>query len=61
MPYDCRNADRSFAEQGEIFDGLFFDRIRILYLLKNKIDSVLNLASFNSIVDKVISYEEEIV
>jgi hypothetical protein len=61
MPYDCRNANRSFAEQGEIFDGLFFDRIRILYLLKNKIDSVLNLASFNSIVDKVISYEEEIV
>jgi hypothetical protein len=23
MPYDCRNADRSFAEQDEIFDGLF--------------------------------------
>jgi hypothetical protein len=61
MPYDCRNSDRSFAEQDKIFSGLFFDRTRILSLLKNKIDSVLNLNSFNSIVNQAISYEEEIV
>jgi len=61
MPYDCRNADRNFAEENIIFDGLFFDRIRILYLLKNEIDKIMNFASFNSIVDYAISYEEEIV
>ncbi|OJA03222.1 hypothetical protein BGC33_02325, partial [Bathymodiolus thermophilus thioautotrophic gill symbiont] len=62
MPYDCRNTDRSsFAEENIIFDGLFFDRIRILYLLKNEINQIMNFASFNSIVDYAISYEEEIV
>lgn len=61
MPYDCRNVERSFSEESNIFDGLFFDRIRILYLLENKIDSVMNFASFDSIVNDVISYEEEIV
>ena len=61
MPYDCRNTDRSFAEESIIFDGLFFDRVRILYLLENEIDNIMNFASFNSIVNDVISYEEEVV
>lgn len=61
MPYDCRDVERNFSEESDVFDGLFFDRIRILYLLENEIDSVMNFASFNSIVNNAISYEEAIV
>lgn len=61
MPYDCRNIERNFSEESGIFNGLFFDRVRILYLLENNIDEIIELTSFGSIVNKVISYEEEIV
>ncbi len=61
MPYDCRDVERNFSEESNIFNGLFFDRIRILYLLENEIDNIMNFASFNSIVNNAISYEEAIV
>jgi hypothetical protein len=45
-------------------ETLFFDRVRILYLLENKtksIKSIMNFASFDSIVKGAILYEEKIV
>ncbi|NYT28694.1 MAG: hypothetical protein H0A76_13105 [Candidatus Thiodubiliella endoseptemdiera] len=25
MPYDCRDVERNFSEESDVFDGLFFD------------------------------------
>lgn len=65
MPYDCRNVERDFSEESDISnETLFFDRVRILYLLENKtksIKSIMNFASFDSIVKGAILYEEKIV
>ncbi len=61
MPYDCRDTDRGFSEEYDIFNGLFFDRIRILYLLTKSIDETMKLISIDQIVNSAIRYEEEIV
>jgi len=62
IPYDGRNADRTFNEEGKIKKSLMFDRIRILFLLEGNEERIINnLSSFESIVDKAIEYEEDIV
>lgn len=62
IPYDGRRFDRKFTEQTEILSDMWlFDRIRILNLLDNGKDNVLELESFEKIVNKVIEYEEDIV
>lgn len=62
MPYDLRDAQRNFAEEQKIMlQGIFFDRIRILYLLENNIDEIISLDSFDEIVNSSISYEESLV
>jgi hypothetical protein len=62
IPYDGRRLDRKFTEQKEILSDMWlFDRIRILNLLNSDRDNILELESFEKIVNKIIEYEEDIV
>jgi len=62
IPYDGRRLDRKFTEQKEILSDIWlFDRIRILNLLDKDKGNILELESFEKIVNKVIEYEEDIV
>lgn len=62
IPYDGRRLDRKFTEQKEILADIWlFDRIRILNLLDSDKDNVLELKSFEKIVNKIIEYEEDII
>ncbi len=61
IPYDARNNNRDFSEQNSVLeDILFFDRIRVVYLLASNIKKIINLSSFE-IVQYFIEYEEPIV
>ncbi len=62
IPYDGRQENRRFSEQKEILNDVWlFDRIRILNLLKNSEEEILSLQSFDILVDKIISFEEDII
>ncbi len=60
IPFDNRNADRMYNEEKEIKKNILFDRIRLLYLLEDKEDTISKLKSFQ-IVDEIIEFEEDIV
>lgn len=61
IPYDGRNANRELNEEAKMGKYLLFDRVRILYLLESNVNEVVELSSFDRVVDKVINYKEGIV
>lgn len=61
ISYDARTNNRDFSEQNEILDILLFDRVRIIYLLTNSINEIIELTSFSQIVSPVIEYQEFII
>lgn len=61
VPYDGRNEDRTFNEQAQMNKSIYFDRLRLLTLIEDNIDDILMLDSFNSIIEPVIEYEEDII
>ena len=60
IPYDGRNSNRDFLEEGAMDNYLFFDRFRLLKMIDDY-SLVETLPSFNEIVQKVIDFEEDIV
>lgn len=61
IPYDARSNNRDFSEQNSIMNNiLFFDRVRVVYLLIDSIEEIIQLKSFD-IVQSFIEYEESIV
>lgn len=61
IPYDARNIDRTFNEEAEIKTQLLFDRLRLIFLLKDDLSFVKRLSSFNKVVLKAVEFEEDIV
>ena len=60
IPYDGRNIDSTFNEEAQMGTYLLFDRIRLLKTL-NDYSFIRALPSFNSIVEKIIEFEEDIL
>lgn len=61
IPFDTRNLDRTFNEESKMKKNIVFDRLRLLYLLKDNQNLISELNSFDEIVNKVIEFEEDII
>jgi len=60
IPYDGRNIDREFEEEGRMLKNIYFDRIRLLYLLENE-ETFLNGLNSMDIVNCAIEFQESLV
>lgn len=60
IPYDGRNINREFEEEGHMLKNIYFDRFRILYLIEKEKYLLDNLNS-KTVVDNAIEYEESLV
>lgn len=60
VPFDCRNANRSFTNKADITTHLMFDRCRLVFLLKDAIEALTDLGSYQLVID-AIEYEEDLV
>lgn len=60
IPFDGRDLQRNFIEEGTMGDYLLFDRFRLLKFIADY-RLVKNLSSFSQVVQKVIDFEEDIV
>lgn len=60
IPYDGRDIDREFEEEGRMLKNIYFDRIRLLYLLESE-ETLLNTLNSMDIVNNAIEFEEDIV
>lgn len=62
VPYDFRNFERKFCQGGEITASLVFDRYRMLNLIAHDdISNDMVYESFQSIMDYVCDFEEDII
>jgi len=60
IPYDGRNIDREFEEEGRMLKNIYFDRIRLLHLLENE-ETFLNGLNSMDIVNNAIEFQEDLV
>jgi len=60
IPYDGRNINREFEEEGRMLKNIYFDRIRLLYLLENE-ETLLNGLNSINIVNNAIEFQEDLV
>lgn len=61
IPYDARNTNRIYSEEAKIKTHLLFDRFRLICLLKDDLEFIDGLTSFNDVILKAVEFEEDIV
>ena len=60
IPYDGRDINNEITEEGSMGNYLFFDRFRLLKMITDY-SLIETLPSFSKVVQKIITYEEDII
>lgn len=62
VPYDLRDGERDFSQQGEITAEILFDRFRIINLIEeNDFLGAIQGQEIKAVIEYLIEYEEDIV